>query len=211
MKPIHRLIVLSNTYRMSSDAGTQAANHKADRENRFLVEDELPAHGCRSRARQSFCICPGASIQRRAGPSIPATRGQTVHRRSLYFQTAPNRQMPFLKLFDNANPDECYARHTSVIPQQSLALMNSALAVDNARRMARQIWKKLIARGHQDDDRFFDICLRTDSLPQADEAGTCTVPRIPAGTETNLESPRSARGVRGNVESDGPLRPLTHQ
>ena len=44
-----------------------------------------------------------------------------------------------LALFDLANPNECYERRESVIPQQSLALLNSALALDLSRLLARKL------------------------------------------------------------------------
>lgn len=44
-----------------------------------------------------------------------------------------------LALFDLANPNECYERRESVMPQQSLALLNSALALDLSRLLARKL------------------------------------------------------------------------
>ena len=44
-----------------------------------------------------------------------------------------------LDLFDLANPNECYERHESVMPQQSLALLNSPLALDLSRILARKL------------------------------------------------------------------------
>lgn len=153
MKHIHRLIVTSNTYRMSSRPPKNSKNSATDPDNRFLwrmnsrrMEAEV--------VRDSVLYLAGTLDLKQGGPSIPATKGQSVPRRSLYFQTAPNRQMPFLKLFDTANPDECYARKPSVIPQQSLALMNSTLAIDNARRLARRLTAQLEKQNSNDDDRF---------------------------------------------------------
>jgi hypothetical protein len=47
--------------------------------------------------------------------------------------------MEFLELFDLANPDECYERKLSVVPQQSLALLNSSLSLTHARKIAREL------------------------------------------------------------------------
>ena len=44
-----------------------------------------------------------------------------------------------LDQFDAASPTECYQRHESVIPQQGLALYNSALALNQSRLLARKL------------------------------------------------------------------------
>ena len=138
MKHLHRLIVLSNTYRMDSSPMHSDANRRIDPDNRSLwrmnsrrMEAEV--------VRDTLLALSGRLDAKPGGKSIPFSQSQSVARRSVYFQTAPNRQAPFLKLFDVANPDACYRRRPSVVPQQSLALMNSRLAVDNARLLARRI------------------------------------------------------------------------
>ena len=56
MKPIHRLIVTSASYRMESSAvGPDDPNLALDPANMLLLEDEPQAHGSRGRARQSSC------------------------------------------------------------------------------------------------------------------------------------------------------------
>jgi hypothetical protein len=47
--------------------------------------------------------------------------------------------MEFLVLFDEANTAECYERTESVVPQQALALANSSLTIEMARRVARNL------------------------------------------------------------------------
>jgi hypothetical protein len=73
------------------------------------------------------------------GPEIPESEGQTSRRRSLYFRSTPNEKMQFLELFDQANPNECYRRQESVMPQQALALGNSALSLNQSRLLAKQL------------------------------------------------------------------------
>jgi hypothetical protein len=73
------------------------------------------------------------------GPELADNLGQTSRRRSLYFRTTPDNKMEMLGLFDLANPNECYERRESVMPQQSLALLNSALALDLSRLLARKL------------------------------------------------------------------------
>src|SRR5206468_475412 len=61
------------------------------------------------------------------GPDIDSALGLTSTRRSLYLRSAPEKEVEFLKIFDGPNPNECYLRHPSVMPQQALALANSQL------------------------------------------------------------------------------------
>jgi hypothetical protein len=75
----------------------------------------------------------------RGGPDIPHTEDAKTLRRSLYFRITPDDRMKFLELFDVANPNACYRRSDSVVPQQALALTNSALPIEMSRHLARQI------------------------------------------------------------------------
>eukprot|EP00913_Durusdinium_trenchii_P013424 g12605.t1 len=152
MKHIHRLIVMSNTYQLASTPGA-TSNHTIDPGNRFLWR----ANSRRMEAevvRDAVLHLAGSLDLKRGGPEIPASQGQTIPRRSVYFQTAPNRQMTFLQLFDAASPDECYRRIPSVVPQQSLALMNSSLVLDNARRFTRQATTRLTRESRDNDAEF---------------------------------------------------------
>lgn len=146
MKPLHRMIVLSNAYRMSSatvssnneDQRRSDLNAKLDSTNRFLwrmnsrrMEAEV--------VRDSVLAVAGSLDMTRGGPEIPEAEGQSTLRRSLYFRNTPNEKMKFLELFDVADPNACYRRRESVVPQQALALMNSALALDQARLLAEKL------------------------------------------------------------------------
>ena len=138
MKKLHRLIVTSSTYRMSSSATDAKANMTADRDNQFLWR----MNGRRMEAemvRDAILYLAGALDQTMGGPDLDQNQGLTVPRRSLYFRHARERQMPFLQIFDAANPEECYRRRPSIRPQQVFAMMNSSLALEQARRLAGTI------------------------------------------------------------------------
>ncbi len=168
MKPIHRAIVLSAAYRMSTgsaERGTGSAEQKADASassalrapssaltidptNKYLwhmnsrrMEAEV--------VRDSVLFVAGSLDATRGGPEIPEVQGQTSLRRSLYFRNTPNEKMKFLELFDVADPNGCYRRKESVVPQQALALMNSALALDQARLLAEKLTSQV---GDKDDE-----------------------------------------------------------
>jgi hypothetical protein len=48
-----------------------------------------------------------------------------------------------MSTFDSANPNECYRRVESVVPQQALALANGDLAIESSRIVARRLSKEL--------------------------------------------------------------------
>jgi hypothetical protein len=73
------------------------------------------------------------------GPIIDPKLGQSVRRRSVYFRFNTEYRIQFLDQFDAASPTECYERRESVIPQQSLTLFNSALALDHSRVLAQKL------------------------------------------------------------------------
>jgi hypothetical protein len=136
MKKLHRLIVTSSAYRMDSTA--DAAALKADPENQRLwrmnprrMESEV--------VRDAILHLSGRLDPARGGPDLDPGEGLTVPRRSLYFRHAQEKQVEFLALFDAANVNECYRRSESIVPQQALALVNSPLAIDSARLLARKI------------------------------------------------------------------------
>jgi hypothetical protein len=142
MKSLHRMIVLSATYRQSSVTSPQSApivaNIAADPENRFLWR--MNSRRMEAEAvRDSILFAAGTLDPSRGGPEIPESEAQSNLRRSVYFRSTPNEKAGFLETFDAANPNECYRRQESVVPQQALALMNSRLALEHARLLAGRL------------------------------------------------------------------------
>ena len=138
MKHLHRLIVTSTAYRMHSAAAAEHPNAAIDPDNHNLwrmssrrMESEI--------VRDSTLHVAGTLDLTLGGPELDAEKGQTTYRRSLYYRHAPEKFMTFLTIFDAPNTDECYRRNETVVPQQALALANSPLAVDQARRLAARL------------------------------------------------------------------------
>lgn len=149
MKHLHRLIVTSNTYRLSSSsAGASAETIAADPDNKFYWR----ANSIRMEAqliRDSLLHLAGDLDLTRGGPSIPVAAES--RRRSLYFFHSHNEHQKFLSIFDDANVLECYRRADSIVPQQALALENSPLASTMADKIAQRI---LAANPSQSDPEF---------------------------------------------------------
>jgi len=136
MKRLHRLIVLSNTYRMASTP--DAVNLVKDPDNRYLwrmsyrrMDSEI--------VRDNVFFVAGQLDLARGGPDIDEKQGLKVKRRTLYFRHAPEKQMVFSAVFDGPNVTDCYRRKETVIPQQALALANSELTLVQSRLLARAL------------------------------------------------------------------------
>jgi len=162
MKAIHRLIVTSNTYRMqSSSKDPKDQNAKSDPENRYLWrmnEQRMEAEV----VRDSLLSIAGQLDTTMGGQEIDASKGMESRRRSVYFQDTPDVQVTFLKVFDEANPNECFQRNESIVPHQALALANSKLSLQVARTLEEQITKRTGAQPAADSKFIadaFDVVL----------------------------------------------------
>ncbi len=132
---IHRLIVTSRTYRLSTQtASADATTAQTDPANDFYWHRK-PIRMEAQIIRDSLLHLAGALDLRLGGPSIPATAKETRFRRSMYFKHSRDDANPFLATFDDANILACYRRSESIVPQQALALANSRLSLEMARRI----------------------------------------------------------------------------
>jgi hypothetical protein len=168
MKHLHRLIVTSNTYRTASTNDLACA--AIDPDNRYLWRT-TPRRVEAEAIRDSVLYVTGALDLSQGGPELDQNQGLTTPRRSLYFRSAPEKQMLFLQLFDMAAPTECYERRESVVPQQALALANSELTVREARRLAR----RLLGEHGSDSGTFVQVAFEhiLSRAPTADERQAC--------------------------------------
>jgi hypothetical protein len=136
MKHIHRLIVTSSTYRMTSTP--DAANAKTDPDNPYLwrmnsrrMEAEV--------VRDNLIYVSGDLDATMGGPDIDHTLGLKSKRRSIYLRQAAEKEVEFLRIFDGPSVTECYVRRPTVVPQQALALANSELTVNEAKSLAKKV------------------------------------------------------------------------
>lgn len=147
MKHLHRLIVTSEAYRRRSDGAGEASGEATrqsaaslDPENKFLWR----MHTGRMEAevvRDSVLHLAGALDPTMGGPELENTEMPRSTRRSLYFSCHPESggKGEFTALFDAPDAAECYRRSRTVIPQQALALTNSAMVHDQCGPLARRI------------------------------------------------------------------------
>ena len=167
VKPIHRLILMSNTYKMSSTAS--AAGLKADPMNdlfwrypmRRLQAEEV---------RDSVLAVNGTLNPKLGGPSFYQDLPEEVlagqsrpgenwgksspeeqRRRSIYLHVKRSLAVPIIASFDGADTDfTCPVRFTTTQPTQALGMLNSKWLNDQARLFAAQLIKEA---GESDDAR----------------------------------------------------------
>ena len=138
MKALHRLMVLSSAYRMQSSPGAEHPDQSIDPENRLLWRMNVRRMEAEA-VRDSVLQASGSLDLTRGGPELNEETDQDAPRRSLYFHLTPSAQLLFLKVFDGADPTNCYRRPDSIVPQQALALANSKLSLTESRRLAERL------------------------------------------------------------------------
>ena len=168
MKRLHKLLVLSATYRQASDAGASAAWPETaatqDLENQWLsrmrvgrLEAEL--------VRDSLLSLSGTIDLRRGGQELENSEALTTRRRTLYYSCHPEvgGKSVVGELFDAPDPTDCYRRSRSVTPQQALALTNSSLAHEASIALTERLERELTAVGGQaaSDEAFMELAFET--------------------------------------------------
>jgi hypothetical protein len=170
LKSLHRLIVGSAAYRRASRSppgspGAAAAGSGADPENRLLWRRDrrrLEAEAI----RDALLAASGTLSPRSGGPGVMAPLPEEIRksirkdhwkvspdpedhrRRSIYLFARRNLRYPFLEVFDRPDPNlSCARRDRTTIAPQSLALLNSDLAVEAAAALARRARGERAAAG----------------------------------------------------------------
>ena len=150
IKAMHRLMVLSSAYQMSSLADATAATR--DPENKFL--SHMPVQRLEAEAiRDSMLAIAGTLDRKMFGPSVPPHisayqdgRGKPesgpldgARRRTIYIQVRRNFLTPLLLAFDYPLPISAIgARGVSIVPSQALLLMNNEFVAQQAREFAKR-------------------------------------------------------------------------
>ncbi|MBN9690275.1 MAG: DUF1553 domain-containing protein [Verrucomicrobia bacterium] len=160
LKAMHRLILLSETYRQRSLRSAEAV--EKDPTNELL--SGFPRRRLDAEAIRDTLLTLGGSLDRTPGeahPFPPQSEWKfTQHnpfkaiydtpRRSVYLMTQRIQRHPFLATFDGADPAASTpARLTSTTPVQALLLLNDPLVHEQSRRFA----ERLLAQNGPDSER----------------------------------------------------------
>ncbi len=155
-KALHKQILLSNTYRMSSKATSKALSK--DPENDLLWRHDMRRLTAEE-VRDSVLAVSDGINPKMFGPSILVTlpkevlAGQSVpgqgwgkspeaeqRRRSVYVKVKRSLSVPILASFDGADTDAtCPVRFATTQPTQALGMLNSAFTGEQARVFAQSV------------------------------------------------------------------------
>jgi cytochrome c553 len=168
LKPLHRLILMSNAYRQSS---THQASLAADPENRFYARFKMRRLDAETLRDSSLAIA-GALMQTSYGAPSSIGRdpqgrvvtgidkgtitvnkvdpaGADDFRRSIYVQVRRSKPVTVLDTFDAPSMvPNCEVRSQTTVAPQSLLLMNDSFVLENSRRLADRL-----QREHPNDRR----------------------------------------------------------
>ncbi|MCP5109233.1 MAG: DUF1553 domain-containing protein, partial [bacterium] len=158
LKPLHRLILLSNTYQQSSHSPMETTATEKDAKNKLLwhfARRRLTAEELRDAALSTA----GLLNVKAGGPSVIVPVDQELvdllykpeqwavtpdeqehNRRSVYLIAKRNLRLPFMEVFDS--PDlqiSCPERESSTHPPQALELLNGRLTNRVARALAERL------------------------------------------------------------------------
>ncbi|CAN5508770.1 PSD1 and planctomycete cytochrome C domain-containing protein [soil metagenome] len=166
IKKLHRLIVMSSTYRQSSDAPEAAVN--ADPENRLL------SHVNRRRLdleqmRDSLMAASGRlDVSQIGGKSVDLWSQPFTPRRAVYGFIERQNLPGIFRTFDFASPDSTSPRRfQTTVPQQALFFLNSPFSIEQARTLAT---RPEIVNAKDSAQRLRRLYLRLFArLPDADE------------------------------------------
>jgi cytochrome c553 len=158
MKRLHRMIVMSNVYRLDSDP---TANPlvvkkgpvdplKVDAGNRLLWRGNLRRLDFES-LRDSMIRLTGKLNPLVGGQPANITDEPFSYRRSLYGYVDRSRLSDTLSQFDYGDPDQANSkRNSTIVPQQALYFMNNALCVEVARAVSA---RKDVVNAMSEDQR----------------------------------------------------------
>jgi len=174
LKPMHRLMLLSNTYRQSSAVRQEALS--IDPQNRYLWR--MPVRRLEAEAvRDSILTITGALNREMGGPpvyppvdaSLRADTYQGINwpegedspktwRRSVYVKVKRSLILPALEVFDCPEITASVAqRNVSVTPTQALLLLNDPLIHRQAEVFAARLKKEAGDAPRQQVDRAYRV------------------------------------------------------
>ncbi|MBS0261624.1 MAG: DUF1553 domain-containing protein [Planctomycetes bacterium] len=156
LKPMHRLLMLSNTYRMSSQATPEGLER--DPGNRWFwrfnmrrltaeeVRDSvLAASGMLNLKAGGPGVYPPIPKAVLAGQSVPGSGWgnsppDEASRRSVYVHVKRSLLVPILAQHDMADTDaSCAVRFTTTVPTQALGMLNGEFTNEQAGKLAERL------------------------------------------------------------------------
>jgi hypothetical protein len=182
LKHLHRLMVLSNTYRQASRLPSDARARRIDPDNLLLARMNRQRRDGES-LRDTVLAVSGRLNLQIGGPPVrvplepevydlifteaepdglwPVTPDQRAHtRRSLYLMAKRNVRMPLFEAFDQ--PDRltsCPARSTSTYAPQALILFNGPFLQEESKQLAARLFRECGSDSGRQVERAYGLAL----------------------------------------------------
>lgn len=223
MKALHRVIVVSNTYRQSSETtGDELTvdpnNGMLGRGPRFALPAEV--------VRDLPLAVSGLLVQRFGGPpeypyqppglweelsweagvqTYPVYRGDSLYRRSVYTVWKRTLPPPLMTLLDASDRDHASAeREASITPQQVLALLNGPQFVEAARHLATKV-SAMAAAAVDAADESTDETTTRESDTTGDASSATAAPMADAGGGDTVTEDAVTEDVLGDAKVDAAI------
>jgi hypothetical protein len=190
IKPLHRLIVLSSTYRQSARSLDRLTGQAKDSRNRLLWH--FPRRRLTAEeVRDATLAVAGRLNKRMGGPSVVPPAGADLvkllyapsqwvvtpnpdehDRRSVYLVARRNLRVPFLEAFDQPDAQtSCARRESSTHALQALELLNGTLANDLAETFARRLRREAGPDPVRQVERAFQLAAGRPPTPRESALG----------------------------------------
>ena len=172
IKRLHKLIMMSGTYRQATSHPQMEELQRSDPDNK-LIAYRLPRRLSAEELRDSMLAVSGELNREMGGvpckPEInmevalqprmiqfsiapayqPSPRPEQRNRRTIYAYRVRGQADPFLELFNQPNPnDSCEHRDSAAVTPQAFTLLNSDTVTDRSIAFALRVQKE-----HEDIDR----------------------------------------------------------
>jgi hypothetical protein len=206
MKKLHKWILLSNTYQQATN--TNPVYEKRDPQNRLLWRANLRRLDFEA-IRDTMVYLTGKMDTTIGGKPVNITDEPYIYRRSVYGYVDRLFLSDLLTQFDFSDPDGANSgRISTIVPQQALFFMNSAMAVDVARQVAS---RPEVASAKTEEERVKAIYLTLfQRSPRPEELQLATkflaqaeldeISAISGNTSTSLTKPSQTAPARGRVK-----------
>lgn len=184
MKALHRLMMLSSTYRMGTQGDPRA--HEQDPTNDLLArfdlrrltaeevrDSVLATSGRLTRVfggASVYSVIPEALLAGASRPDLAWGNSppEDQTRRSVYVHVKRSVVEPVLATFDLADTDaSCAVRFTSTVPTQALTMLNSDFFTSEASAFADRVRREVGSEPHEIAHRCLQLAL--GRTPTADE------------------------------------------
>jgi hypothetical protein len=195
LKPLHRLIMTSNAYQMSSrgDERALAADPSNDLFWRYdmrrlsaeeLRDAALVTTGTLNPAAYGESFFPEMSAevlatQSRPGDGWGESSLEQRNRRSVYAYVKRSLLLPLLTAFDFPDVDSsCEARFVTTQPQQSLSMLNGSFFNEQARLLAERVKQSTSNGPREQAKRAIELAIQREATTQEIDEGLKLIKRL---------------------------------